>query len=307
MSPQSFAKQVPKQLSQELMQEPIQELTQQFCHQGAVAVHLDAHSNLQLALQSESGISEAVVAKQFSKAANKYDNEAHIQREIAQAGLNNLPNALHGELLDIGCATGTHSHTLQQRGANVMGLDIAPGMVHIAQARFPDVDFKQGSAQSLPFESSSFSSVFSSMALQWCNSPQTVASEIYRVLKPSGMAEIAIMVSGSFAELHKARSIAQLPAAVTSLPEAQLWLNSFLGAGLRVSRLINKDYVDEHEDVLSLLRSIKNVGAGATGAKQQSLSRGDINKLSLAYKNISAVDGVLPLTYKVCHFRLEKP
>ncbi|MBQ4828374.1 methyltransferase domain-containing protein [Alteromonas sp. MMG017] len=291
MSPQSFAKQVPQQL----------------CHQGAVAVQLNDHSNLQLGLQSESGISEAVVAKQFSKAANKYDNEAHIQCEIAQAGLNNLPNALHGELLDIGCATGTHSHTLQQRGANVMGLDIAPGMVHKAQARFPDVNFKQGSAQSLPFDNSSFSSVFSSMALQWCSSPQTVASEIYRVLKPSGMAEIAIMVSGSFSELHKARSIAQLPAAVTSLPEAQLWLNSFLGAGLRVSRLINKDYVDEHQDVLSLLRSIKNVGAGATGAKQQSLSRSDIKKLSLAYKNSSAVDGVLPLTYKVCHFRLEKP
>lgn len=115
------------------------------------------------------------------------------------------------------------------------------------------------------------------------------------------------MVSGSFSELHKARSVAQLPAAVTRLPEARMWLNSFLGAGLRVSRLINKDYVDEHQDVLSLLRSIKNVGAGATGAKQQSLSRSDIKKLSLAYKNISAVDGVLPLTYKVCHFRIEKP
>ncbi|MDO6568875.1 methyltransferase domain-containing protein [Alteromonas sp. 1_MG-2023] len=267
----------------------------------------EAQVGHQAGIQSSDSVSEAIVAKQFSKAANKYDNEAHIQREIAQAGLNNLPNSLHGELLDIGCATGTHSDMLRQRGANVTGLDIAPGMVHKAQARFPDVHFKQGSAQSLPFENSSFNSVFSSMALQWCSIPQTVASEMYRILKPSGMAEIAIMVSGSFSELHKARSIAQLPAAVTSLPEAQLWLNSFLGAGLRVSRLINKDYVDEHQDVLSLLRSIKNVGAGATGVKQQSLSRSDINKLSLAYKNVSAIDGVLPLTYKVCHFRLEKP
>jgi malonyl-CoA O-methyltransferase len=276
-------------------------------HQLSSQALSEAQVGHQAGIQSSDSVSEAIVAKQFSKAANKYDHEAHIQREIAQAGLKNLPIALHGELLDIGCATGTHSHTLQQRGARVTGVDIALGMVQKAQASFPDVNFKQGSAQLLPFDNSSFNSVFSSMALQWCSSPQTVASEIYRVLKPSGMAEIAILVSGSFSELHKARSIAQLPAAVTSLPEAQLWLSSFLGAGLRVSRLINKDYVDEHEDVLSLLRSIKNVGAGATGAKQQSLSRSDINKLSLAYKNISAIDGVLPLTYKVCHFRLEKP
>lgn len=299
MSPQSLAKQAPQPLKQDLS-EPL-------CQQGAVAVHAASHSDGLLDPQSESGISEAVVAKQFSKAANKYDHEAHIQREIAQTGLNNLPISLKGDLLDIGCATGTHSDELQQRGATVTGVDIAPGMVDKAQARFPDVNFKQGSAQSLPFQNSCFSTVFSSMALQWCNSPQAVASELYRVLKPLGMAEIAIMVSGSFSELHKARSVAQLPAAVTRLPEARMWLNSFLGAGLRVSRLINKDYVDEHQDVLSLLRSIKNVGAGATGAKQQSLSRSDINKLSLAYKNISAVDGVLPLTYKVCHFRIEKP
>ena len=72
-----------------------------------------SHSDGLLDSQSESGISEAVIAKQFSKAANKYDNEAHIQCEIAQAGLNNLPISLKGDLLDIGCATGAHSDELQ--------------------------------------------------------------------------------------------------------------------------------------------------------------------------------------------------
>lgn len=254
-----------------------------------------------------SSVSEAVVAKQFSKAASRYDSEAHIQHEIAHTALNNLPLRLQGELLDIGCATGSHSNTLQQRGANVTGLDIADGMLKTARASFPDVDFTHGSAQSLPCQNDSVAIVFSSMALQWCCSPQIVAREIYRVLRSSGIAEIAIMVNESFAELHKARSIAHLPIAVTHLPAAQLWLDSFLASGFHVSRLINKEYVDEHADILSLLRSIKNVGAGATGEKQQSLSRRDINKLSLAYKNSSAIDGMLPLTYKVCHFRLEKP
>ena len=246
------------------------------------------------------------IARRFSKAADVYDSHARIQSCIANTGLNNLPQKLSGALLDIGCATGVHSNTLQQRGACVTGLDIAAGMLRAASQRFSGITFVQGSAESLPLKSNSIDTVFSSMALQWCSNPLLVASEIQRVLKPSGIGEIGIMVAGSFGELHRARKLAQLPPAITPMPDAQSWLNAFLVAGLRVSRVINKGYVDEFNDVLSLLRSIKNVGAGATGAKQPPLLRSDINKLAMAYKNVSGVDGVLPLTYKVCHFRIEK-
>ena len=257
-------------------------------------------------VENGSAIGEQDIASRFSKAANAYDHHARIQYNIATSALNNLPQTLTGTLLDIGCATGVHSYTLYKRGAKVTGIDIAQGMLEEAQKRYPQVTFIQGNAQSLPLKQHSIDIVFSSMALQWCSNPLLVASEIQRVLKPSGMAEISIMVAGSFSELHRARKLAHLPPAITPMPHADAWTKAFLSAHLRVSRLTHQCYVDKHTDIMSLLRSIKNVGAGATGQKQPPLSRSDINKLAMAYKNIGDVDELLPLTYQVCHFRLEK-
>lgn len=251
-------------------------------------------------------IDENTLANRFSKAATQYDAQAKIQRSIANAALSNLPPELHGQWVDIGCGTGAHTQTLFQRGAEITGVDIAAGMIDEAQARYPDVPFVAGSALALPFENSQVDGVFSSMALQWCADTQRVANECARVLRVGGEAELSIMVAGSFQELHSSRLLAQLPEAVTPLPTASAWLSSFLCAGFKVSRLITRDYVDTHADVMNLLRSIKGVGAGETGKRHGTLSRRDIKKLGIAYENRFGVEGKLPLTYRVSHFRLEK-
>jgi len=100
--------------------------------------------------------------------------------------------------------------------------------------------------------------------------------------------------------------VAQLPQAETYMPTAVQWINAFKHAGLSLQRVITKDYVDTHTDIMSLLHSVKGVGAGETGRKQPTLTRRDIKKLAMAYSNINGVESKLPLTYRVCHFRLEK-
>ncbi|MEC9168689.1 MAG: methyltransferase, partial [Pseudomonadota bacterium] len=133
-----------------------------------------------------------------------------------------------------------------------------------------------------------------------------VANEIARVLRKGGVAELAIMVAGSFSELKTARKVAQLPQAETYMPTTAQWVNGFKQSALALQRVITKDYVDTHCDIMSLLRSVKGVGAGETGQKQPPLTRRDIKKLAMAYSNMSGVESKLPLTYRVSHFRLEK-
>lgn len=251
-------------------------------------------------------IEESAVAQRFSKAASKYNKLASIQHTIAQQGLNNLPRELSGDALDIGCGTGVHTHTLSTRGLNAVGVDIADGMLEQARNTFPQLVFKNGSAQALPICDCSIDIAYSSMALQWVNDPEKVGRELYRVLKLGGIAELAIMVSGSFHELKLARKIAQLPQANTPMPSALQWKQAFQLSKLSVKRLITRDYTDSYKDIMSLLRSVKGVGAGETGRQQPPLNRQDIKKLSIAYQNTHGVNEVLPLTYRVCHFRLEK-
>ncbi len=253
-----------------------------------------------------STINEQDVAHRFSKAAVQYNSIAGIQRIIAKQALANLPIDLQGTVLDIGCGTGIHTQTLANKGAAATGVDIAEGMLAQARKMYSDPIFVEGSAVDLPFCDSQFSTVFSSMALQWVSDTGLVANEIARVLEKSGIAELAIMVAGSFSELKTARKVAQLPQAETYMPTTAQWVNGFKQSGLSLQRVITKDYVDTHCDIMSLLRSVKGVGAGETGRKQPPLTRRDIKKLAMAYSNMSGVESKLPLTYRVSHFRLEK-
>ncbi len=251
-------------------------------------------------------INEQDVAHRFSKAAVQYNSIASVQRIIAKQALANLPVDLQGTALDIGCGTGIHTQTLARKGAAATGVDIAEGMLAQARKMYSDPIFVEGSAVDLPFSDSQFSTVFSSMALQWVSDTRLVANEIARVLEKSGIAELAIMVAGSFNELKTARKVAQLPQAETYMPTTSQWVNGFKQSGLSLQRVITKDYVDTHCDIMSLLRSVKGVGAGETGRKQSPLTRRDIKKLAMAYSNMSGVESKLPLTYRVSHFRLEK-
>ena len=250
-----------------------------------------------------STINEQDVAHRFSKAAVQYNSIAGIQRIIAKQALANLPIDLQGTVLDIGCGTGIHTQTLANKGAAATGVDIAVGMLAQARKMYSDPIFIQGSAVDLPFSDSQFSTVFSSMALQWVSDTGLVAKEVARVLEKSGIAELAIMVAGSFSELKTARKVAQLPQAETYMPTTEQWVNGFKQSGLSLQRVITKDYVDTHCDIMSLLRSVKGVGAGETGRKQPPLTRRDIKKLAMAYSNMSGVESKLPLTYRVSHFR----
>ena len=236
----------------------------------------------------------------------QYNSIAGIQRIIAKQALANLPIDLQGTVLDIGCGTGIHTQTLANKGAAATGVDIAEGMLAQARKMYSDPIFVEGSAVDLPFCDSQFSTVFSSMALQWVSDTGLVANEIARVLEKSGIAELAIMVAGSFSELKTARKVAQLPQAETYMPTTAQWVNGFKQSGLSLQRVITKDYVDTHCNIMSLLRSVKGVGAGETGQKQPPLTRRDIKKLAMAYSNMSGVESKLPLTYRVSHFRLEK-
>ncbi|MDP6879430.1 MAG: methyltransferase domain-containing protein [Alteromonas macleodii] len=253
-----------------------------------------------------SAIIEQDVAHRFSKAAVQYNCIAGVQRIIAKQALANLPIDLQGTALDIGCGTGIHTQTLASKGAAATGVDIAEGMLAQARKMYSDPIFVKGSAVDLPFFDSQFSTVFSSMALQWVSDTGLVANEIARVLEKSGIAELAIMVAGSFSELKTARKVAQLPQAETYMPTTAQWVNGFKQSGLSLQRVITKDYVDTHCDIMSLLRSVKGVGAGETGRKQPPLTRRDIKKLAMAYSNMSGVESKLLLTYRVSHFRLEK-
>jgi SAM-dependent methyltransferase len=89
-------------------------------------------------------------------------------------------------LLDVATGPGTLAARAAERGARAIGVDIAPAMVELARTLHPHLDFREGSAEDLPFDSSSFDTVISAFGMGHFSRPENVLAEFARVLGPNG-------------------------------------------------------------------------------------------------------------------------
>ena len=95
------------------------------------------------------------------------------------------------KVLDLGCGTGRTTRYLKdERGANVVGVDVAPNMVKRATELHPDIEFRVADARSLPYENGYFDHVvFSFNGIDYIYPKEErlrALKEINRVLKSLG-------------------------------------------------------------------------------------------------------------------------
>jgi 2-polyprenyl-6-hydroxyphenyl methylase/3-demethylubiquinone-9 3-methyltransferase len=94
-------------------------------------------------------------------------------------------------LLDIGCGGGVLSEEFAGLGCQVVGIDISPRSIAVAQAHAEQsglsIDYRIGEAMGLPFEDSSFEAVSCCDMLEHVSDWERVIAESARVLKPDGL------------------------------------------------------------------------------------------------------------------------
>ena len=76
-----------------------------------------------------------------------------------RAGLDAVGVGEGTRLLDVGCGAGRALRLAADRGADVSGLDAAPGLLDYARRRVPGAQIIQGEIQSLPFPDGAFDAV----------------------------------------------------------------------------------------------------------------------------------------------------
>lgn len=89
-------------------------------------------------------------------------------------------------LLDVACGPGDASAAAAVRGAQVTGLDFASAMVEQASRFNPDVAFRTGDAEALPFEDASFDAVVINFGILHFADPDRAIAEASRVLRSGG-------------------------------------------------------------------------------------------------------------------------
>ena len=107
-----------------------------------------------------------------------------------------MANIRNGDqILDVACGTGVvarHIAQLPHTNLSLTGLDINPGMLAVAAERAPDIRWKTGPAEEIPFEDNLFDVVVSQFGLMFFEDRERGINEMIRVLKPNGTLVVAV-------------------------------------------------------------------------------------------------------------------
>jgi malonyl-CoA O-methyltransferase len=249
----------------------------------------------------------------FSRAAERYDEVAVLQREIGQRLLDRLDLMLIEPkvVLDIGCGTGVATAQLAKRykKAHIFALDFAFPMLlktrkHGSWLRRPRCVCAD--LEHLPFADNSIDLIYSNAALQWSNDLEHTFGEFMRVLRPGGLVTFTTFGPDTLKELRMAWE------QVDGGSHASSHVSQFrdmhdVGDTLITSRfddaVMDVDrMVLTYDQVDGLMQDLKVLGAhnvnrdrqrGLTGKNRMAAMRN-------AYEQFRA-DGKLPASYEVIY------
>ena len=120
------------------------------------------------------------VAHIFDELKDKPFDRQRLDEIAARAG--------GGVICDLGCGPGQVARYLHQRGANVIGVDLSPGMIERARALTPGVPFEAGDMRALDVADGACQAIVAFYSIVHFPSAELagVFREMKRVLAPGG-------------------------------------------------------------------------------------------------------------------------
>lgn len=267
-----------------------------------------------------------LVRSAFDQAADTYDASAALQREVVERMVERLEVVKLEPLrmLDIGCGTGYAGPFLAKRfpRAASIELDLAPGMLRAARARQP-AGWKRwlsalqgkrfpvqvcGDVEALPLASESVDLVWSSLALQWCDTLDQAFSECLRVLKPGGLFLFSTLGPDTLKELRQAFADIDGHAHVNRFIDMHDVGDTLARVGFSSPVMEMEMLTMTYGTVRDVLRDLKGIGAHSLrdGRRSGLMGKAAWRAMEANYERFR-IDGLLPSSYEVLYGHAWKP
>ncbi len=259
----------------------------------------------------ESGfhLDKRTLRRSFERVAEKYDAAAVLQREVERRMFERLDliRIAPACILDVGAGTGTASAALTRRyrGVRIIALDIAHAMLQQARRRAPWFGKMRcvcGDMERLPLADASVDMIFSNLALQWSNDPDTVFAEFRRVLRPGGVLLFSTFGPDTLKELRASWAAVDGHTHVSAFVDMHDLGDALLRARLADPVMDVERITMTYADAFKLMRDLKDIGAhNATAGRAHGLTgKRRLQAMVEAYETFRR-DGVLPATYEVVY------
>jgi malonyl-CoA O-methyltransferase len=264
------------------------------------------------------------VRRHFSKAAERYDEAAVLQKLTAQE-LDQRLDLIKLEvnnLVDLGAGTGFLTEKLHARypNARLCAIDLSDAMLQRARQRLnhqawwlkikalftpKKLHFMQADAYSLPLADGSQDLVITNFMLQWCDDLDAVLAEIRRVLRPEGLLMLSSLGPDTLKELRQAWVEVEGDAGhdrLNQFVDMHDLGDALIRAGFGQPVMDVEHYTLTYDQPIGVLRDLKAIGA--TNAHNQRghslLGKHKFSQMLKAYDKLRK-DGKIPATFEVVH------
>ncbi|WP_157670584.1 malonyl-ACP O-methyltransferase BioC [Chitinibacter sp. GC72] len=263
---------------------------------------------------------KSAIRASFDKAAAHYDAAAVLQREIVDRMFERLEliRLTPQRVLDAGSGTGYAVPKLQQRfgAAQLIELDLAHSMLCVSRDKqmgsgvkklFRQLSQRQpaqvcSDIERLPFADNSIDLIWSSLTLQWCNTPDAAFAEFRRVLKPGGLLMFATLGPDTLKELRTAFAGVDGYEHVNRFIDMHDLGDALVQQGF-ATPVMDMEYITlTYQDARSVMNDLKGIGAHNSmhGRRTGMFGKQAWQRVQAQYETLRR-DGKLPCTYEVVY------
>jgi ubiquinone/menaquinone biosynthesis C-methylase UbiE len=135
----------------------------------------------------------AFEAAGWEKQARGYQNFfGSITTRLVEPLLDAAGVGRDARVLDVASGPGHVAASAAERGASVVGVDVAEAMISLARRLHPQLEFRRCNAEALPFHDGSFDALVGNFVMLHLGRPERAAAEFVRVLAPGGRVALTV-------------------------------------------------------------------------------------------------------------------
>ena len=256
-------------------------------------------------------INKQAVANSFSKAANRYDQFAQLQRDIGLQLLTGVTQQAPAKILDLGCGTGYFSEKICEiyPSCQMTCLDLSNAMLtQVAKKQLSQIDCLQGDIDNLPFADNRFDLIFSNLVVQWSEDLGGCLKQLKESLNAGGRVHFSTLVDGTLHELTQAWKAVDKHPHTNSFLSLDAVKEQLQKCGFTKLNIKTETRILHYENVIDVMRALKGIGANHVHGQQALTVKGRklIRLLEKGYAPFVNKQGQLNLTYQVCYVEAEK-
>lgn len=248
------------------------------------------------------------IRRSFSDAAVNYEVLSSLHKEIGRELIKKVIDRSCVRILDVGTGTGylANKAKFYFPEAQVIGMDIADGMVLQADKLKEGIQIVQADANALPFQKETFDLIVSNLAYQWMPDLAVSFKQAHHCLKPAGDFCATLFGHRTMEEFYDIlQTCIQPGSALRRLPDGDAVDQALKVAGFNNTETDYEIIRVQFADIMDLLKWVKGIGANSLNqdivfGKQTIAKMDEMYKVKYPYHNGICV------TFEIIWLRAQK-